>query len=70
MSTLVIQDHELVTTALSAVRDHKADFADALIVAISAAHNCRNVETFDTHAIKRAGMRPALSDISSRHSAH
>jgi len=58
VATLVIQDQELVAAALAAVRDHKADFSDALIAAVAQAHNCSAVDTFDTGAIKRAGMVP------------
>ncbi|MCL2788029.1 MAG: hypothetical protein FWD59_05975 [Micrococcales bacterium] len=54
----VIQDRELVVRALSAVRDAGADFADALIVAVAAAHNAPTVESFDADAVKCAGMTP------------
>ena len=56
-ATIVIQDRDLVITALAAVRDSGADFADALIVAVSTASDCSAVETFDAGAIKHAGMR-------------
>ena len=57
-ATIVIQDQDLVIAALAAVRSAKADFADALIVAIASANNCLAVETFDVDAIKCAGMKP------------
>ena len=55
---LLVQDREAVTTAIAAVRDHQADFPDALIVAVSRANDCPTVETFDQDAIKLAGMVP------------
>jgi len=58
-ATIVIQDRELVLAALAAVRETRADFADALIVAVATANNCSAVETLDAGAIKRAGMTPA-----------
>ena len=57
-ATLVIQDCELVRVALAAARERRADFADALIVAVGASHNCTAVQTFDSNAIKHAGMAP------------
>ncbi|MDR0285536.1 MAG: type II toxin-antitoxin system VapC family toxin [Propionibacteriaceae bacterium] len=57
-ATIVIQDRDRVVTALDAVRDQGADFADALIVSVSAANGCRTVETFDKAAVRRAGMTP------------
>jgi len=58
LATIVVQDRALVVAALAAVRDHQAGFADALIVAVSTANHCPRVETFDSAAIKRAGMQP------------
>jgi predicted nucleic-acid-binding protein len=57
-SAIVVQDRDLVVAALDAVRAGGADFADALIVAVSGAHGCDSVETFDKGAIGRAGMVP------------
>jgi predicted nucleic-acid-binding protein len=57
-STIVVQDRDAATAALRAVTEKRADFADALIVAVSQAHNCNRVETLDTQAIARAGMSP------------
>jgi len=56
-ATIVVQDRESVITALTSVRKQGADFADALIVAVSASNDCSAVKTFDTQAIKRAGMK-------------
>ena len=57
-ATIVVQDRESVLSALTAVQDNGADFADALVVAVSTASGCSAVESFDAKAIKRAGMRP------------
>jgi len=50
------QDPDLVTDALQAVVTQQADFADALIVAVSLAHGCDQTRTFDAKATNRAGM--------------
>ena len=57
-ATIVVQDRESVIGALTAVRDQGADFTDALIVAVSESNGCSAVESFDTQAVTRAGMRP------------
>jgi predicted nucleic-acid-binding protein len=57
-SAIIVQDRDLVLVALDAVREQGADFADALIVAISSAAGAPRVETFDRKAIARAGMQP------------
>jgi len=56
VQTIQTQDPDLVAQALAAVTDRRADFADALIVAISAAQGCSQVKTFDAKAAARAGM--------------
>ena len=57
-AAILVQDPVLVAQAIAAVRDNGADFADALIVAISKNAGCASIETFDKGAIKHAGMSP------------
>ena len=56
VETIYVQDADLVTDALQAVIEKHADFADALIVAVSTAQGCTQTRTFDTKAVDRAGM--------------
>jgi len=58
VETIHTQDADLVTEALQAVTDNHADFADALIVAVSTAQGATQTRTFDTKATARAGMAP------------
>jgi len=58
IETLHTQDDDLVTEALQAVTENHADFADALIVSVSAAQGATQIRTFDAKAAARAGMRP------------
>ena len=53
---IVIQDVADVDAALDLVRQHGADFADALIMAVNRRAGCEGVLTFDRRAVKRAGM--------------
>ena len=53
--TLVFERRSAIIAALSATAAG-ADFADALIVAISAEENCTEILTFDQRAAKRAEM--------------
>ena len=58
VETIQTQDADLVTEALQAVTEKHADFADALIVAVSAAQGATQTKTFDSQASARAGMTP------------
>ena len=53
---LVIDRAELVAQALQRYSSSSADFADALIERIAAAAGCTATVTFDTGAVKSAGM--------------
>lgn len=53
---LVIEEAELVWKALRASEGGQADFSDALIGQIAAAHGCETTVTFDRAAGKLAGF--------------
>ena len=53
---LVVDRADLVTQALSRYATTGADFADAVIERIAAAAGCPATMTFDTGAVKAAGM--------------
>ena len=55
-ASLEVQKPDLVHKALRAVRTNHADFADALITAVSTDDGCTEVTTFDVKAAQRAGM--------------
>ena len=55
VKVLVFERRSAVISALAATREG-ADFADALIAAVSAEERCARVLTFDQRAVKRAGM--------------
>lgn len=49
---LEIENHEIVVQALRVVEDGNADFADALIAALSLQQGCQATVTFDRKAAK------------------
>jgi len=55
-ASLEVQKPDLVHQALRAVRTNHADFADALIAAVSTDDGCTEIKTFDVKAAQRAGM--------------
>lgn len=55
-SSLYIQDSASVFTAAAALRRGEADFADALIAALSEAAGCSTTYTFDRGALRLPGF--------------
>ena len=55
-ASLLTQNPDFVHKALRAVKTNHADFADALIVTVSADDGCTETKTFDIQAAQRAGM--------------
>jgi predicted nucleic-acid-binding protein len=55
---LVIECEQEVFTAMTAVRDGRGSFADALIGALGARAGCSHTATFDRPALRLDGFRP------------
>jgi predicted nucleic-acid-binding protein len=55
---LVIECEQEVFTAMTAVRDGRGSFADALIGALGARAGCSHTATFDRHALRLEPLRP------------
>jgi predicted nucleic-acid-binding protein len=56
---LVIQDEQLVFTAMVALRDGHGSFSDALLSALGKAAGCPHTLTFDRRALKLPGFQLA-----------
>jgi predicted nucleic-acid-binding protein len=54
--TLVVEHEPEVFAAMTALRDRRGDFADALIGALSAAAGCTSILTFDRRALRLPGF--------------
>jgi len=55
-ASLLVQKPDLVHKALRAVTTNHADFADALIAAVSTDDGCAEIKTFHIEAAQRTGM--------------
>ena len=53
---LVVENEAAALTALAVLREHRGDFADALIGALCAQAGCTRVYTFDRRALRLPGF--------------
>jgi|SRR5579864_142119 len=56
--TLVVESEREVFAAMTALREGRGEFGDALIGALSAAAGCSRILTFDRQALQLPGFEP------------
>ena len=55
---LIVENEQEVFAAMTAIKDGRGEFADALIVALGAAAGCSCTVTFDREALRLPGFEP------------
>ena len=59
IDALVVENEEQVFTAMTALKDSRGSFADAVVAALGANAGCSETLTFDRSALRIPGFAPA-----------
>ena len=57
VDVLVVENEQVVFTAMIAIRERQGSFADAVIAGLGARAGCRSTLTFDQKALRLAGLK-------------